>query len=120
MEQEKSVIMPFDPSKNIDGAGFYDKIIIGGTSTNAQADNQGPKVEVFMNSEDFIFGGLTSASPTLLVKLEDDNGINIVGNSIGHDLEGVLDNNTQNTYLLNEFYESALDDYTKGRSPLST
>ena len=74
-----------------------------------------------MNTEDFIFGGITNPNPTLLVKLEDDNGINVVGNSIGHDLEGVLNDNTQNTYLLNDFYESELDDYTKGevRYPLS-
>ena len=105
----------------MDAAGFYDNITIGGTDPNAQADDQGPIVEVFMNTEDFVFGGITSSSPTLLVKLEDDNGINIVGNSIGHDLEGVLDNNTQDIYLLNDFYESELDDYTKGevRYPLS-
>ena len=106
---------------NNDAAGSYEKVIIGGTDTNALADDQGPKVEVFMNTVDFVFGGLTDANPTLLVQLEDDNGINVAGNSIGHDLEGVLDNNTQNTYLLNDFYEAALDDYTKGevRFPLS-
>ena len=104
-----------------DAAGSYENIIIGGSDPNALADDQGPKVEVFMNTEDFIFGGITNPNPTLLVKLEDDNGINVVGNSIGHDLEGVLNDNTQNTYLLNDFYESELDDYTKGevRYPLS-
>jgi hypothetical protein len=110
-----------DEGKLIDAGGNYENIIIGGTDPNALEDDQGPKVEVFMNTEDFVFGGITNANPTLLVTLEDDNGINVVGNSIGHDLEGVLDENTQNTYLLNDFYESELDDYTKGkvRFPLS-
>lgn len=103
-----------DEDKKIDAAGGYDRIIIGGTDPNALADDLGPKVEVFMNTEDFVFGGITDENPTLLVKLEDDNGINVVGNSIGHDLEGTLNDDTQNTYLLNEFYESELDDYTKG------
>ena len=104
-----------------DAAGSYENIIIGGTDPNALADDRGPKVEVFMNTEDFVFGGITNPSPTLLAVLEDDNGINVVGNSIGHDLEGVLNGNTQNTYLLNDFYESELDDYTRGkvRYPLS-
>lgn len=104
-----------------DAAGFYEGVIIGGTDPNALADDIGPKVDVFMNSEDFVFGGTTGHNPTLLVKLEDDNGINIVGNSIGHDLSGVLDRETKNTYILNDFYESELDDYTKGevRFPLS-
>ncbi|MEL7123890.1 MAG: oxidoreductase, partial [Bacteroidota bacterium] len=106
----------------VDASGAFEGIIIGGTDDDAFSDNQGPQVEVFMNSEDFVFGGITNANPTLLVKLQDDNGINVVGNSIGHDLEGVLNNNTQNTILLNDFYESELDDYTKGmvRYPLSS
>lgn len=103
-----------------DAFGHYDKIIIGGTDSNALADDQPPLVEVYMNSEEFVFGGITDQNPVLLVKLADDNGINVVGNSIGHDLTGVLDENTQNTYVLNDFYESELDDYTKGtvRYPL--
>ena len=104
-----------------DAAGFFDQFIIGGTDPNALADEEGPSVDVYMNTEDFVFGGITDPDPTLLVVLEDDNGINVVGNSIGHDLEGVLDENTQNTYLLNDFYESELDDHTRGtvRYPLN-
>jgi hypothetical protein len=105
----------------VDAAGSFEKIVIGGTSPNALEDDEGPIVEVFMNTEDFVFGGITNAEPTLLVKLQDANGINVVGNSIGHDLEGTLNDDTQNTILLNEFYESELDDYTRGaaRYPMS-
>ncbi|MDZ4680032.1 MAG: type IX secretion system sortase PorU [Saprospiraceae bacterium] len=110
-----------DTDAQKDASGFYDRIVIGGTSPGALADDQGPVVEVFMNTEDFVFGGITNDKPVLLAKLQDDNGINVVGNSIGHDLDGVLDNNTQNTYLLNDFYEAELDDYTRGtvRYPLA-
>ncbi|MEM1323278.1 MAG: type IX secretion system sortase PorU [Bacteroidota bacterium] len=103
-----------------DARGLYSNVIIGDTYENAIVDDQGPLVEVFMNRTDFVFGGTTNKNPTLLVKLSDDNGINVVGNSIGHDLTGVLDENTQNTYVLNDFYEAELDDYTKGtvRFPL--
>ena len=106
-------------TRDAGGASF--DFVIGGIDENALADDRGPEVEVFMNTEDFVFGGLTGDSPTLLVKLADDNGINVVGNSIGHDLTGVLDEQTQNTYLLNDFYEAEQDDYTKGtvRYPLS-
>lgn len=106
---------------SLDAAGFFDKIVIGGTNPDAEQDDEGPLVEVFMNTVDWVSGGITDKNPTLLVKLSDDYGINVVGNSIGHDLTGVLDDNTQNTYLLNDFYESELDDYTKGtvRYPLT-
>ena len=103
-----------------DANGFYEGIIIGGADPNAANDDQPPLVEVFMDDENFAFGGITDEDPTLFVKLADDNGINVAGNSIGHDLTGVLDENTQSTYVLNDFYESALDDYTQGsvRFPL--
>jgi hypothetical protein len=109
-----------DEAQMVDAADSYNEILIGGTDPNAISDSQGPQVEVYMNTEDFVFGSVVDATPTLLVQLSDDNGINVVGNSIGHDLEGILNDDTQNTYLLNDFYESALDDYTAGevRYPL--
>ena len=105
----------------IDATGWYDEVLIGGSNADAVTDDQGPQIEVFMNTEDFVLGGITDASPTLLVQLEDDYGINVVGNSIGHDLEAVLDDDTQNTFLLNDFFQAELDDYRKGeiRFPLS-
>ncbi|MEK7256688.1 MAG: type IX secretion system sortase PorU, partial [Bacteroidota bacterium] len=109
-----------DETQHEDAAGSYAGVVVGGTDPNALADDRGPKVEVFMNDENFVFGGITDPDPVLLVQLSDDNGINVVGNSIGHDLAGILDKNTQSTYILNDFYEAALDDYTKGevRYPL--
>ena len=100
--------------QELDASGQFRELTIGGTDPNALADDEGPKVDVFMNSTDFVFGGITSENPILLVQLEDDLGINVVGNSIGHDLTGVLDENTQKTILLNDFYEAGLDDYTRG------
>ncbi|MCB0704963.1 MAG: type IX secretion system sortase PorU [Saprospiraceae bacterium] len=110
-----------EDGQSMDASGYYSDLTIGGTNPNGLADNQGPKVEVYMDSEEFVFGGITNEDPILLVILEDDNGINVVGNSIGHDLTGLLDEDTQNSYLLNDFYEAELDDYTKGkvRYPLS-
>lgn len=104
-----------DTVSMVDASGAYKNINIGGNSPGGLADDQGPVVDVYMNSLDFVFGSITNADPLLLVRLRDDNGINVVGNSIGHDLEAVLDDNTQNSLLLNDFFESELDDYTKGQ-----
>jgi hypothetical protein len=49
-----------------------------------------------------------------LVKLADSSGINIIGTGIGHDLVAVLDNDQKNTFVLNEFYESEVDNYRRG------
>lgn len=110
-----------DDGTALDAAGQYNGIIIGGTNPNVIADDQGPKVEVFMNDASFVFGGMTDESPTLYVRLSDDNGINTTGTGIGHDITSVLDENTQQTYVMNDFYESAVDDFTSGevRYPLA-
>ena len=104
-----------DLTQFTDASGFYDKLIIGGTSTEVLTDDEGPTVEVFMDDENFISGGETSSDPILLVNLADDLGINVTGNSIGHDLEAVLDEDTRNSIVLNDFYEAEADDFRKGR-----
>jgi hypothetical protein len=104
-----------------DAAGVYNDFIIGGVSDQGISDDEGPEILIYMDDESFVFGGTTDPNPILLLYLSDDNGINILGNSIGHDLEAVIDDNTQNSIILNDFYESTLDDYTSGvvRYPLS-
>jgi hypothetical protein len=104
-----------DASTLKDASGFYDKLIIGGTNTESVNDNEGPIVEVFMDSEDFVSGSETSKDPVLLVSLSDDLGINVTGNSIGHDLEAILDEDTRTSILLNDYYEAEADDFRKGK-----
>ena len=105
----------------IDAHGYDEDVIVGGTADSFLTDNSGPEIKLYMNDEKFAFGGITDENPILLVKLEDENGINTVGTGIGHDITGVLDQSTQNTYVLNEYYTAALDDYQRGevRYPLS-
>lgn len=109
-----------DPQQKIDAGGSEEKFIIGGSNPDGVVDDTPPVVEVFMNSTDFVAGSQVDANPTLVVRLADDFGINVTGNSIGHDLEGFLNEDTQNSYLLNDFYEAENNDYTKGevRFPL--
>ena len=110
-----------DNGMNQEAWGYHDTTYIGGTYQNAVADNAGPQVEVFMNDENFVFGGMTDENPVIYVKLSDENGINTSSAGIGHGISAVLDENTQQSYSLNDFYESKLDDYRQGiaQYPLS-
>lgn len=98
-----------------DANGSNNQIIVGGANTNAPIDNLGPQMEVYLNDDNFVSGGITNTSPFLIIEAEDENGLNTVGNGIGHDLTAVLDGNTSNTIILNDFYEAELDTYQKGR-----
>ncbi len=50
-----------------------------------------------------------------MVKLADSSGINMMGTGIGHDLVVTLDNDQQKKYMLNEFYESEIDNFRRGK-----
>jgi hypothetical protein len=67
-----------------------------------------------MNDTTFINGGITDANPILLAILEDDYGIN-VGNSLGHEITAVLDEASDKPTILNDFYESELNNFRKGK-----
>lgn len=93
--------------------GADTNIKIGGINVNAATDNKPPIVKLYMNDETFVSGGITNQSPYLLAILEDENGIN-TASGIGHDLVAILDGDVNNTYILNDYYQTNLDDYTKG------
>ncbi len=87
-----------------DAGGYYDKIIIGGTSEEGFADNEGPLIQIFFNNRSFVDGGETGKNAIMIVDLEDENGINLSGTSIGHDITAVFDGNQHNPIILNGFY----------------
>ncbi|MBO4614679.1 MAG: type IX secretion system sortase PorU [Bacteroidales bacterium] len=97
-------------------ASGYDKsIMIGGTDSNGIHDSEGPIIDLFMNDENFIDGGIVNENPLLLAKITDESGINTVGNGIGHDITLTIDNNSTEKIVLNSFYESNMDDYKSGK-----
>ena len=100
-------------NQDADNSGNEMSILIGGINENAENDNTGPDINLYMNDESFIDGGITNENPFLIVKLFDENGIN-TSSGIGHDITAVLDGDNSNTFQLNDYYEAALDDYQNG------
>ena len=105
----------YSEGDNTNASGYFEEFIIGGSSNNISADETGPVVGLFMNDESFVYGGTTNESPSLLAIVSDTNGINTVGNGIGHDITAVLDDNSTSTINLNDFYQADLDSYQSGR-----
>ncbi|MBI4930870.1 MAG: type IX secretion system sortase PorU [Bacteroidetes bacterium] len=103
-----------------DASGYFEDFIIGGTDSTAPQDYAGPDIKLYMNNEKFAYGGITDANPKIYALVSDSNGINTAGISIGHDITAVLDGNTVQPIVLNDYYESELNNYKKGtvRYPL--
>ncbi|MBC2846517.1 type IX secretion system sortase PorU [Winogradskyella flava] len=96
-----------------DQAGSNFDIKVGGINENAPEDSVGPVISLFMNDENFVSGGITNESPSLLAKLQDDNGIN-TASGIGHDITAIIDGDETNPIVLNDYYQANVDDYTNG------
>lgn len=97
-----------------DASGYNTQLIIGGTSNNYGDDYTGPDIELFMNDTNFIAGGLTNANPNLFARLFDQNGINTVGNGIGHDMVAILDESSTSPIVLNDFFQYEANSYQRG------
>jgi len=96
-----------------DQTGVSFDLKIGGLNEDAPEDNQGPTIRLFMNDESFVSGGITNDSPILIANLEDENGIN-TASGIGHDMIAILDGDEANPFVVNEYYQGDVDDFTKG------
>ncbi len=97
-----------------DAHGSNQSFRVGGSSAGAVLNNQGPKIELFMNDSSFVNGGTTHPDPILLAVFQDENGINTAGNGIGHDITAVIDEKSNQPVILNEYFESNLNTYKKG------
>jgi hypothetical protein len=97
-----------------DAAGNDENTVIGGFADGTITDKIGPVVRLFMNDTLFRSGGLTGVNPVLIAKINDESGINTLGNGIGHDITAVIDGRTDRTIILNDYFESDTDNYQKG------
>jgi hypothetical protein len=86
---------------------------IGGINQNAPEDNIGPVITLHMNDKNFVSGGITNEEPLLLASFEDENGIN-TASGIGHDITAIIDGDEVNPFVLNDYYLTEVDDYTRG------
>ncbi|CAM1355347.1 type IX secretion system sortase PorU [Tenacibaculum halocynthiae] len=102
-----------DNSTDKGGANF--DVTVGGINQNAPEDTIGPELQSFMNDESFIDGGNTNASPNLIIKLSDISGINTSITAVDHDIVAILDGNESEPFVLNDYYQTELDDFTKGK-----
>jgi hypothetical protein len=111
----KGKIVYYSEDSSMDANGFFNKFIIGGTDTNATIDVDGPAISLYLNDQYFKDKGITNPNPVIYATISDASGINTVGNGIGHDITGVIDGKVSEPVILNDFFQSDLDDYSKGQ-----
>ena len=112
-------IQTYARERDTDAVGATSNFRIRGRNPEAIDDERGPEIEIYMNDELFVDGGVVDDSPQLIVLLSDNAGINTTGAGVGHEIVAQLersdDSSSRRIITLNEFYQSNLDDFTSGR-----
>jgi hypothetical protein len=86
---------------------------IGSINSQAIPDDKGPEISLYMNDSSFTNGAITSPDPVLKAWLYDKGGVNITSSGIGHDIIAILDDDER--FVLNDYYQSATNDYSRGQ-----
>lgn len=95
-------------------SGSDSRFCFWGITQPEEPDTLGPKVYVYLNTPDFVDGGITNTTPTFYASVEDDYGISMLSGSLGHDMELTLDGDNENTLLLNDYFTFESGSYRKG------
>ena len=93
--------------------GYTDDITFG-DANEQKTDTIGPKIFCYLNSPEFVNGDEVNTSPYFVARLSDDSGINATGNGVGHNLELVVDGDSNKTYDLNDNFAYDFGSHTSG------
>ncbi|MCB2219394.1 MAG: type IX secretion system sortase PorU [Bacteroidetes bacterium] len=110
----KGKISYYAASDNDDAFGSFENFILGGISEQAETDNTGPDMELYINDLNFVSGSQTNENPVFLAFLSDENGINLSSNGIGHDITLIMNDNHSDIMIMNDWFIPNLDDFQRG------
>ena len=105
----------YDSIRGIDAMGCFDELVLGGVDPAAIADDEGPKIEFYWNTPEFMDGQSVERFGVLYADLYDAQGIYHYDYSLGRDI--ILNSNHSDfdRLVLNDSYEPALNDFRRGR-----
>ena len=103
-----------DSVSTYEAQGYFENFTIGGTDTNVVYENEGPEMEIYLNSKEFVSGDQVNESPLFVAKIKDQNGINRVGSGIGHDLLLTIDQDPTQSSIVNDYFSADANSYTEG------
>ncbi len=100
--------------KSHEANGTFTNFLINGTSSSLATDTQGPNITFYLNTASFQSGNTVNETPVLYATLSDEDGINMTGSGIGHDIVLIIDNDESTTYSLNSYFTPTMSDYRSG------
>lgn len=111
----KIVYYASDTQRKYQANGSCYRLLVGGNNPEIALEENGPDVELYLNTPRFNSGDAVNESPTLFAYMYDDSGINRVGSGIGHDIIVRLDDDPKTEVVLNNYFRSTIDSYKEGQ-----
>ena len=95
----------FDIDQGIDANGSFQDYILAGSDDGSPSSDLGPEiVTMFLNTSDFVDGDDVNETPYFFAQVFDEDGINMTGAGLGHDIMISIDDNPNLVYYLNNYY----------------
>jgi hypothetical protein len=104
----------YDTTTFDDATGVYGNLILGGTDETVSVDETGPEIEMYMNNSDFQSGDAMLSNPVLYANITDPQGISFLGSSIGRDIVLTMNDQTNASVNLNNYFIPDTDSFTSG------
>jgi len=111
----KGRIEYYATSDDVEVNGYYEDFYVGGFNDDYVVDDDGPILNLYMNSPSFTYGGIVNPNPMFYADVTDDSGINTSGSSIGHDITIKLNKDPNTIEIINTSYATSVGDYTQGK-----
>ncbi len=64
-----------DDINDFEAQGYFENFTVGGTDKNYINETDGPEVQLYLNSENFVSGSKVNETPLFIAKVSDINGI---------------------------------------------
>jgi len=102
------IVLYFYDTK-VDGVGNFSNIKFGGSDTLLADDKKGPQIDIYFDDPNMKNSELVNSNSTLIVKLNDEIGLNTTGSGVGHKMEGVLNKDENNPIDFTNYFTGDLD-----------
>ncbi len=93
--------------------GVTRNIVVDGVTSVIDPESNGPDMQIYLDSRNFVPGSIVRKNPILIVDLEDATGINSTGVGIGHDIEATFDGETR-TEVLTPYFATSITNSRAG------
>lgn len=108
-------VYAYGDSQNVKANGEYQNFYVEGWE-EALNDNIGPSIFCYLNSNSFTNGGTVGRTPFFVAEIQDKDGINATGTSLGHNMELVIDGKPTMTYDLTSNFAYDYGSSTAGQT----